>query len=131
MKRSIFKVWAIAVAGAVTGLLAAASGPAFAVPGGEIGTLAKGKYICELPGVATGPAGIHVAEADFTVISASSYRAHGRIGSYLFTGDRVIMTSGTLKGHRFRRISEGFLRELEPDGNEGKLRCILVSSHNA
>ena len=124
MKRSLASALAIAMAS----LVAAAPGSAGAVPGGEIGTLTKGRYICELPGDATGPAGIHVPEADFTIISASSYRAHGRIGSYLFTGDHVIMTSGTLRGERFRRISESFLRRIEADGSEGRMRCVLISS---
>ena len=110
------------------GLIAAAPGSAGAVPGGEIGTLTKGAYICELPGDATGPTGIHIPEADFTIINASSYRAQGRIGSYLLTGDRVVMTSGTLEGQKFRRVSEGFLRRIEADGSDGKMRCILISS---
>ena len=113
------------------GLIAALAGPADAVPGGEIGTLAKGSYVCELPGDAIGPAGIHVPEVDFTIISASSYRAHGRIGSYLFTGDHVVMTSGSLKGQKFRRVAHGFLRRLEADGSDGRLRCILATGNNS
>lgn len=123
MKHSPATVFTILMAG----LFAAASGSAGAVPGGEIGTLKKGTYICELPGDATGPAGIHVPEADFAIINASSYRAQGRIGSYLLTGDRVVMTSGTFEGQRFRRISEGFLRRIEADGSDGRMRCVLIS----
>ena len=95
------------------------------VPGGEIGTLEQGRYVCELPGDATGPAGRHVADADFTVISASNYRAKGRQGSYLLTGDRVTMTSGPHKGRRLHRLSRGFLREVDADGSDGLLRCVL------
>ncbi|MCB2060793.1 MAG: hypothetical protein KDE21_09830 [Novosphingobium sp.] len=115
----------------VSSLALALSFPANAVPGGEIGTLEKGRYVCELPGDATGPAGRHVAEADFTVISASSYRTGGRIGSYLLTGEFVIMTSGPHRGQRFHRISLGFLRGVEADGSDGKLRCILATRNNS
>jgi len=102
-----------------------------AVPGGEIGTLEKGRYACELPGDAAGPAGLHVPEADFTVISASSYRARGRIGSYLLTGELVVMTSGPHRGQRFHLVSRGFLRAVEPDGSDGRLRCILSTRNNS
>lgn len=103
----------------------ALAAPIAAVPGGEIGTLEQGRYTCELPGDATGPVGLHVAEADFTVISASSYRADGTLGSYLLTGDRVVMTNGPHRGQKFHRMSRGFLREIAADGSEGRLRCVL------
>ncbi len=95
------------------------------VPGGDIGTLEQGRYTCELPGDATGPAGRHVPDADFTVMTASNYRAHGRQGSYLLTDDRVVMTNGAFKGRQFHRLSRGFLRELTADGKDGPLRCVL------
>ena len=104
---------------------------ASAVPGGEIGTLSIGRFVCELPGDATGPAGLHVPSADFEVVSASSYRTNGRIGTYLLIGDRVIMTSGLHKGERFRRVSAGFLRKLNSDGSDGELRCILLTRNNS
>lgn len=101
-----------------------------AVPGGEIDTLEIGRYVCELPGDASGPAGRHVPSAGFTVVSASSYRANGRIGSYLLTGDKVVMTSGPHRGKRFHRLSRGFLRLIEPDGSDGRLRCVLATRNN-
>jgi hypothetical protein len=103
----------------------ALSAPVQAVPGGEIGTLEQGRYTCEMPGDASGPVGRHVADADFTVISASSYRAHGTLGSYLLTGDQLVMTNGPHRGDRFVRQSRGFLRQVDRDGNEGLLRCVL------
>ncbi len=101
------------------------AGPAAAVPGGEIGTLEQGRYTREMPGDATGAAGLHVPHADFTVISASSYRADGTLGSYLLTGDRVVMTNGPHRGQRFHRQSRGFLRQIDVAGAEGPLRCVL------
>jgi hypothetical protein len=103
----------------------APAAPISAVPGGEIGTLEQGRYTCELPGDATGPVGLHVPEADFTVISASSYRAKGTLGSYLLTGDRLVMTNGPHRGQKFHRLSRGFLRRLNADGSDGDLRCVL------
>lgn len=100
------------------------SAPAGAVPGGKLGTLDQGHYVCELPGDAGGPTRIHVPDADFKVISASSYRSKGIMGSYLLTGDRVVMTSGPHRGRKFRQVSEGFLRETRPDGTQGAMRCV-------
>lgn len=99
--------------------------PILAVSGGEIGTLEQGRYMCELQGDATGPVGRHVADADFTVISASSYRASGTLGSYLLTGDHLVMTNGAHRGQKFHRLSRGFLRQLNADGSDGELRCVL------
>lgn len=95
------------------------------MPGGQIGTLEQGRYTCELPGDATAAAGRHVPDADFTVISASNYRHNGRLGSYLLTGDRLVMTNGPHRGKKFHRLSRGFLRQLNEDGSDGLLRCVL------
>lgn len=102
----------------------AAAGPAFATPGGPIGTLQQGEYRCELPGDATGPAGIRQDAQNFTVHNSSRYStAEGR-GTYLLTGDLVTMTSGPKEGQRFRRLSANFLREVNAAGQETELRCV-------
>jgi hypothetical protein len=98
-------------------------------PGGRIGTLALGHYVCELPGDAAGPAGRPVPEFRFRVVNASSYKAAGIRGSYLYTGDRVVMTGGKLKGLKLHRISEGFLRKIEEDGSDGEMRCVRISRY--
>lgn len=105
----------------------AGSAPPPPVPGGRIHTLAIGQYSCEMPGDATGPAGKAVPEYDFRVVNASSYKAGGLRGSYLYTGSRVVMTGGKLKGLTLHRISEGFLREVNPDGTDGPMRCVRTS----
>jgi len=105
--------------------------PSRAVPGGEIGTLPLGNYVCELPGDAAGPWRIRVPEEDFTVINASSYRAGGMRGSYLLTDDSVVMTSGPLNGKQYYRQSYGFLRLVGADGKPGKLRCVLSTRNNS
>ena len=104
--------------------------PAFAAPGGAIGTMQSGDYVCELPGDATGPAGVRAPAQDFTVVNASTYRtAQGR-GSYLLTGDLLTMTSGPKKGQKFRRLSGSFLRLLDASGAESALRCIRRVNNN-
>lgn len=107
---------------------ARADAPPGPVPGGRIGTLALGHYTCELPGDASGPVGKPVSEFAFRIVNASSYKAGGIRGSYLRTGDRVVMTGGTLKGLTLHRISEGFLREVGKDGRDGEMRCVLSNS---
>jgi len=97
------------------------------VPGGRIGTLPIGIYTCEMPGDAAGPAGKPVADHEFRVVNASSYKAGGTRGSYLFTGSRVTMTGGKLKGLILHRMSEGFLRKVNKDGSDGEMRCVLTS----
>lgn len=86
----------------------------------------QGRYVCELSGDAAGPASIQIESEHFTVVAASSYRAQGKRGSYLLTGDEVVMTSGPFDGKRYRRISDKFLRAVDAQGNEGQLRCILT-----
>ena len=104
---------------------------AFAAPGGRIGTLPIGDYACELPGDATGAAGLRQPAEDFAVVNASSYRAAGAMGSYLLSGDRLTMTSGPHRGKRYRRLSDGFLRLIGGDGEDSVLRCIRRKRNNS
>ncbi len=100
--------------------------PLSAVPGGRIGTLPNGTFRCELPGDALGPVGHRVPDADFAIVTASTYRARGGAGSYLLIGDRVIMTSGPFKGRRFHRVTPNFLRQMRDDGTDGIMRCVRL-----
>jgi hypothetical protein len=97
------------------------------VPGGLIGVLAIGAYSCETPGDSKGPAGKPMPDFDFRIVNASSYKAGGIRGSYLYTGDRVVMTGGKLKGLKLRRISAGFMRQITDAGTDGEMRCVLTS----
>jgi hypothetical protein len=105
--------------------------PATAAPGGDIDTMPIGSYVCELPGDATGPAGRRVAEEDFTIVTASSYRAGGSMGSYLLTGNRLAMTSGSHQGKQYQRQSDGFVRMIGADGQPGELRCVRQTRNNS
>lgn len=111
-------------------LAALASGPALAAPGGPIATLQLGTYVCELPGDATGPAGLRVPDQDFSIINASSYATGSGRGSYLLTGNTVAVTSGPKKGQRFHRVSSSFLRLMAANGADGPLRCIRQVTNN-
>lgn len=97
------------------------------VPGGRIGTLMPGHYSCELPGDAGGPAGTPLPQYDFRIVNASSYKAGGIRGSYLYAGDRLLMTGGKLKGLTLHRLSQGFLRQIAEDGSDGPMRCVRTS----
>jgi hypothetical protein len=100
------------------------------VPGGEIGVLQQGLYICELPGDATGAAGIRQQAQDFIVRNGSRYSTAEGLGTYLLTGDRVEMTSGPKKGQQFRQLSDNFLRALDAAGKETDLRCVRQVQNN-
>jgi hypothetical protein len=101
-----------------------------AAPGGQIGRLLLGEFVCELPGDATGPAGIRVPEQGFSVINATMYTTAAGRGTYLLTGDVLIMTGGPKRGQRFHRLSQNFLREIGPDGADRPLRCIRQVTNN-
>ena len=40
------------------------------------------------------------------------------------------MTSGPRQGTRYRRVSENFLRKLNPDGSDSPLRCVRGVPNN-
>ena len=109
---------------AVAALGAAVATAAGAAPGGQIGRLPLGSYVCEVPGNATGAAGIRVPEQGFTVINATTYTSQAGRGTYLLTGDLLTMTSGPKHGQKFHVLSLNFLREIGPDGKDGTLRCV-------
>ncbi len=106
----------------------ALASPAMAVSGGKLGTLERGIYICEMPGDAATTRGIVMPEAGFEVTNASTYSADQGDGTYLRTGDDVTITSGPKKGERYKVEREGFLRQIERDGNETGLRCIRLGA---
>lgn len=113
---------------ALAGLAASfllSSAPAHAVPGGDLGTLERGNYQCELPGDASGPLRVAAPDQSFKVIGASSYRNGGERGTYLLLGDDLRMTSGPLRGQRYERVSDGYLRQVNETGEQTRLRCVL------
>ena len=107
--------------------LVTASAPVLAVPGGEIGTVPTGRYLCEKPGDVTGLIAVRIPEDDFRILASSSYAVDGKRGSYLLTGDHMVMTGGPFEGRAFQRSSFGYLRQLGPDGKAGDVRCVLTA----
>lgn len=101
-----------------------------AAPGGVLGVLPLGDYVCELPGDALGPTGERQPESDFTITHASSYRTAAGAGTYLLTGDRLTFTSGPFYGVKYHRLSDGFLRRTETNGSDGPLRCVRRTANN-
>ena len=110
--------------------LIALSGPALAVPGGLLEILPRGNFMCEAPGDASGPVGLHNPSADFAIVNDSSYRTPQGDGIYLLTGNSLVMTSGPMNGIQFRRVTDRFLRKLDANGSETKLRCVFRVANN-
>ncbi|WP_271077996.1 elongation factor P [Aurantiacibacter sp. MUD61] len=104
-------------------LLCAASLAAPAIAQGQIGTVERGLYACELPGTAAGAVGIAQPDENFTILSASRYSSPQGEGTYLRRGNRLTMTSGPRNGNSYAIQSNGFLRKIE-NGEPGRLRCI-------
>lgn len=115
---------------AIPALLIAASGAALAVPGGPIDVLAPAAYACEMPGDATNAAGYRVDEEHFAIANSTSYFTPEGRGTYLLTGDDLVLTSGPKNGNRYHRVSDNFLRKLGPDGKETALRCVRKVLNN-
>lgn len=106
---------------AATLLAAPAFAPAFAQ--GQIDTIDRGEYVCELPGNAAGEAGIEQPQENFRIASASRYVTPEGSGTYLRRGDVLTMTSGPRHGDSYAVISRTFLRKIE-NGEPGRLRCV-------
>ncbi|MFB0611286.1 elongation factor P [Aurantiacibacter poecillastricola] len=89
----------------------------------EIGTVERGRYVCELPGDAGGDVGIVQDGAGFSIESASRYTSPQGGGTYLRRGNRLIMTSGPRNGDEYQIVGRRFLRKIV-DGQPSRLRCI-------
>ena len=109
-------------------LLAVAIGATSVSAGGPLGTLPTGRYLCELPGDASGPASRPVEGAWFDIINASSYVTEGGDGTYLLTGDDVVFTRGPLRGAKFERTGARALKRTDIGGAYAKLRCVRTGS---
>ena len=116
---------------ALTMILLASTAPALAVPGGPIGQLNPGTYLCELPGDAGGAVGLHVPGEDFEIDNANTYRTAAGRGTYLLTGNMLTFTSGPKYGDTFRRITNGFLRKADASGADTQLRCVRRVMNNS
>jgi hypothetical protein len=116
---------------ALPAALFALSAAALAVPGGPIDVLAPAAYQCEMPGDASGPAGYRVQAEDFTIVNSNTYYTDKGRGTYLLTGDLLVLTSGPKRGFKYNRISNNFLRKLGLDGKDSALRCVRRVLNNS
>lgn len=91
---------------------------------GPLGTLPLGRYLCELPGDASGLASVPVAGAWFDIVNASSYAAAEGHGTYLLQGDTVVFTRGPMRGARFERTGVRTLRRTDLTGPLARMRCV-------
>jgi len=105
------------------GLLAAF--PSAASAKGQVDTVDRGRYVCELPGDAGGEASVPQPERSFTIETSSRYSSPQGSGTYLRRGNRFDMTSGPRKGEAYRIVRTGFLKLLQPDGEPSRMRCVL------
>lgn len=102
-------------------VLGAISTPALAQ--GQIGTIDRGTYVCELPGDAAGAVGVEQPEESFVIESASRYSSPQGSGTYLRRDNQIIMTSGPRNGAAYQIMGRGFLRKIV-DGQPSRLRCV-------
>lgn len=98
--------------------------PAQAAPGGKLGTLPHGVYVCSTPGDATGAPWYVIEDGEFTIGTASTYRTSAGSGTYLLTDDRLVFTRGPLKGEHFVRTGTTTLQRTDKDGTPGRVRCV-------
>lgn len=91
---------------------------------GELGTLPKGRYLCELPGDAMGLASRPVEGHWFDVVNASRYVSDGGDGTYLLTGKSVVFTRGPMRGARFEWNGMRALNRTDLMGELARLRCV-------
>jgi hypothetical protein len=105
---------------------AVAAVPALAAPGGRIETLPVGRYLCELPGDASGPASVPVDGQWFDIVNATTYASDGGEGTYLATEAAVTFTRGPMKGASFVRASTRTLKRTDLSGKLAALRCVLT-----
>jgi hypothetical protein len=91
---------------------------------GPLGTLPLGRYLCELPGDAAGPASRPVPEAWFDIVNASSYAAAEGNGTDLLQGETVGFTRGPMNGAKFERTGVRTLKMIDASGPQAKMRCV-------
>ena len=112
-------------------ILLGVAAPLAAKPG-PLATLTLGRYICERPAAPETQSAVTDPAVSFEVTTASRYiAADGIRGTYLFTGDTIEMTSGSLTATKLVRLREGFLRVLDTNGVPGPTRCVLSRDLNA
>lgn len=106
-------------------LIAAAPAPQGSLAlNGKLDTLPHGRWICEVPGDAAGPAVLPIPDGWFETVNNSSYANPNGHGTYLLTGNQVHFTRGPMLGSRFERTSANTLSLLNASGELSSVRCV-------
>ena len=100
------------------------AGSAQAQTEGELGTLPKGRYLCELPGDAAGLASRPIQGMWFDIVNGSRYVSENGDGVYLMTGKSVVFTRGPMRGARYEWNGMRALNRIGAPGELAKLRCV-------
>ena len=107
---------------AVLACAAPALAPAHAQ--GDLGTLPTGRYLCELPGDATGLASRPLDGHWFDIVNASRYVTDGGDGTYLLIDRSVVFTRGPMRGARFDWNGMRALKRTDLSGELARMRCV-------
>lgn len=93
----------------------------------SLGPIAMGVYECDSPAAVGGSImGRPVTGFFFGVTAPGAYRDFdGGRGAFSLNGDVLTMTSGPLRGIRYRRQAAGLFRPLDAQGQIGPIRCVL------
>ncbi len=97
-----------------------------ALPGG-LGPIPTGVYECDAPANFGGSVmGAPTTGLFFGVTGPGAYRDFdGGRGAFSLNGDVLTMTSGPLRGTRYRRQGATLFRPLNAQGQVGPIRCVL------
>lgn len=116
----------------MTPLSGGASSPSAGSPqaGGGAGPIQTGVYECDAPiNVAGSIMGSPQTGLFFGVTGPGAYRDfNGGRGAFSVTGNVLTMTSGPLRGTRYRRDGPTLFRPLNAQGQTGSIRCVLNRS---
>lgn len=125
------EIWKLDVATPMKKVAAGAPPPASPKPAPALTSAPPlGVYECDAPHMIGGMVmpnpqpGLY-----FGLKSASTYRDfNGGTGSYSFSGGILTMTTGPLKGTKYKRTDAKLFKPLDARGQEGSIRCVLNTS---
>ena len=97
---------------------------------GAFGPIANGVYECDAPiNVGGMTMGSPQTGLFFGVTGPGAYRDfNGGRGAFTVSGDTLTMTSGPLRGTRYRREGATLFKPLNAQGQTGSIRCVLNRS---
>jgi len=94
------------------------------LPQGQIGTIERGHYVCEVPSSATDAASIPQPDANFTIDNSSRYSTAQGNGTYLRRGNRMTFTSGPRQRKHVARSTAQHARRSSSAGPQMPDECF-------